>query len=74
MLNHIAIRRNVAPNDGIFSFDYSKWESTLPTGTVDHGVERVYEEVVIFARVFLECLVLKMISFLKCSYQNGKSR
>ncbi|XP_073147034.1 uncharacterized protein [Henckelia pumila] len=44
MLNHIAIRRNVAPTDGMFSFDISKCESTLPTGTVDHSVERVYEE------------------------------
>ncbi|KZV41593.1 hypothetical protein F511_15362 [Dorcoceras hygrometricum] len=44
MLNHIAIRRNVAPNDGKFSFDISKCESTLSAGTLDHSVERVYEE------------------------------
>ncbi|XP_075501040.1 uncharacterized protein LOC142539450 isoform X2 [Primulina tabacum] len=52
MFNHIAIRRNVAPNDGMFSFEISKCESALPTGTVDHSVEQLpkWEEPVGVAR------------------------
>lgn len=45
MLNKEAIRLDVAPKDGNFGFDISECEAKLPAGTVDHSVERVYEEV-----------------------------
>lgn len=45
MLNSLAIRDNVAPKDGIFSFDIKQCEAVLPAGTVDNTVEMVYKEV-----------------------------
>lgn len=44
MLNSLAIKPNVAPKDGIFSFDISKCEAELPVGTVDNSVEQIYKE------------------------------
>ncbi|KAK2360327.1 Phosphoglycerate mutase family protein [Trifolium repens] len=44
MFNSIAIRLNVAPKDGNFSFDISELEAMLPAGTVDNNVEMVYKE------------------------------
>ncbi|CAI8612421.1 unnamed protein product [Vicia faba] len=45
MLNTIAIRVNVAPEDGKFSFDISQLETIFPNGTVDNNnVEMVYKE------------------------------
>ncbi|KAK8479928.1 hypothetical protein V6N11_014289 [Hibiscus sabdariffa] len=45
MLNTLAIRRDVAPKDGIFHFDVPKLEALLPSGTLDPTVEPVYKEV-----------------------------
>lgn len=45
MMNREAIRPNVAPKDGNFSFNISELEGLLPAGTVDHNVEKVYPEV-----------------------------
>ncbi|KAJ6940164.1 hypothetical protein NC651_006333 [Populus alba x Populus x berolinensis] len=44
MLNREAIRSDCAPKDGNFGFNISKLEAMLPTGTVDHAVKPVYEE------------------------------
>ncbi|XVE74083.1 hypothetical protein DITRI_Ditri11bG0170700 [Diplodiscus trichospermus] len=44
MLNRQAIRLDVAPKDGIFRFDVPQLEALLPSGTLDHTVERVYKE------------------------------
>ncbi|CAK8541316.1 unnamed protein product [Lathyrus sativus] len=45
MLNTIAIRINVAPKDGNFSFDISQLETMFPNGTVDNNhVDMVYKE------------------------------
>ncbi|XP_073157029.1 uncharacterized protein [Henckelia pumila] len=44
MLNSRAIKPNVAPKDGIFSFDISNCEAELPAGTVDNSVEQIYKE------------------------------
>ncbi|KAG6434481.1 hypothetical protein SASPL_106118 [Salvia splendens] len=44
MMNSLAIRPNVAPKDGIFSFDISQCESVLPAGTIDNTTEMVYKE------------------------------
>nr|GMC82838.1 Ubiquitin-associated and SH3 domain-containing protein [Ipomoea batatas] len=44
MLNRQAIRANVAPKDGDFKFNISECEAQLPTGTIDHSAERVYEK------------------------------
>ncbi|KAL0411748.1 UNVERIFIED_CONTAM: hypothetical protein Slati_3764500 [Sesamum latifolium] len=44
MLNSLAIRDNVAPKDGIFSFDINQCEAVLPAGTVDNTVEMVYKQ------------------------------
>lgn len=44
MLNREAIRPNVAPKDGNFSFNISELEGLLPAGTVDQNVEKVYPE------------------------------
>ncbi|XP_022756954.1 uncharacterized protein LOC111304566 isoform X2 [Durio zibethinus] len=43
MLNRKAIRRDVAPKDGIFRFDVPQLEALLPSGTLDRSV-RVYKE------------------------------
>jgi len=45
MLNREAIRSDCAPKDGNFGFNISELEAMLPTGTVDHAVKPVYEEV-----------------------------
>lgn len=45
MINSIAIRINVAPKDGNFSFDVSELEAMLPSRTMDNNVEMVYKEV-----------------------------
>ncbi|XWS77296.1 hypothetical protein CRYUN_Cryun01aG0249000 [Craigia yunnanensis] len=52
MLSRAAIRLDVAPKDGIFCFDVPQLEALLPSGTLDHTVERVYKEV-----VFAVCLI-----------------
>lgn len=44
MMNSIAIKPDVAPKDGIFSFDISNCEAQLPAGTVDNSVEQIYKE------------------------------
>ncbi|EEF50287.1 conserved hypothetical protein [Ricinus communis] len=44
MLNTQAIRHDVAPKDGKFSFNISELEALLPSGTVDHTVKPVYQE------------------------------
>ncbi|XP_055962408.1 uncharacterized protein LOC126687960 [Mercurialis annua] len=44
MLNTQAIRHDVAPRDGNFSFNISELEALLPPGSVDHTVEPVYPE------------------------------
>ncbi|XP_057805512.1 uncharacterized protein LOC131020610 [Salvia miltiorrhiza] len=44
MMNSLAIRPNVAPKDGIFSFDTSQCKSVLPAGTIDNSTEMVYKE------------------------------
>ncbi|KAG8363428.1 hypothetical protein BUALT_Bualt19G0021600 [Buddleja alternifolia] len=44
MMNSLAIRSNVAPEDGIFSFDISQCEAVLPAGTIDNTVEMVYKK------------------------------
>ncbi|KAF9687684.1 hypothetical protein SADUNF_Sadunf02G0118700 [Salix dunnii] len=44
MLNREAIGRDCAPKDGNFGFNISELEAMLPTGTVDHDVKPVYEE------------------------------
>ncbi|KZV31584.1 hypothetical protein F511_13524 [Dorcoceras hygrometricum] len=44
MLNSRAIKPESAPKDGIFSFDISKCEAELPSGTVDTSVEPIYKE------------------------------
>ncbi|XAR54173.1 hypothetical protein NMG60_11029195 [Bertholletia excelsa] len=43
MLNTEAIRPDVAPKNGNFNFNISELEAVLPAGTVDHSVERVYQ-------------------------------
>ena len=45
MLNSEAIRPNVAPKDGKFSFNISELAAMLPAGTVDYSAEKVYSEV-----------------------------
>ena len=47
MMNSLAVRPNVAPKDGIFSFDISQCESVLPAGTIDNTTEMVYKEVIL---------------------------
>ncbi|XP_075475273.1 uncharacterized protein LOC142506022 [Primulina tabacum] len=44
MMNSRAIKPDVAPKDGIFSFDISNCEAELPAGTVDNSVEQIYKE------------------------------
>ncbi|CAN1188563.1 hypothetical protein LINPERPRIM_LOCUS35464 [Linum perenne] len=44
MLNTEAIRKDCAPQNGDFGFNIPELEALLPTGTVDHTVQRVYEE------------------------------
>ncbi|XVF79790.1 hypothetical protein PTKIN_Ptkin15bG0017900 [Pterospermum kingtungense] len=44
MLSSEAIRPDVAPKDGIFTFDVPQLEAMLPSGTVDRTVEPVYQE------------------------------
>ncbi|XP_057492310.1 uncharacterized protein LOC130777884 isoform X2 [Actinidia eriantha] len=44
MLNREAIRPNVAPKDGKFSFNISELAAMLPAGTVDHSAQKVYSE------------------------------
>ncbi|XVF33582.1 hypothetical protein REPUB_Repub17cG0180500 [Reevesia pubescens] len=44
VLRSEAIRLDVAPKDGIFSFDVPQLEALLPSGTLDLSVERVYKE------------------------------
>lgn len=48
MMNSLAIRSNVAPKDGIFSFDISQCKSVLPAGTIDNSTEMVYKEVLLY--------------------------
>ncbi|KAL8542715.1 hypothetical protein ACS0TY_003552 [Phlomoides rotata] len=43
MMNSLAIRDNVAPENGIFSFDISKCKFVLPAGTINNA-EMVYKE------------------------------
>jgi len=45
MMSRAAIRLDVVPKDGNWSFDIPKIEALLPTGTVDKNVKRVYEKV-----------------------------
>ncbi|KAL3833084.1 hypothetical protein ACJIZ3_007820 [Penstemon smallii] len=44
MLNLRAIRPDVAPKDGIFSFDISQCEAVLPAETIDNTHKQVYKE------------------------------
>ncbi|XP_010544584.1 PREDICTED: uncharacterized protein LOC104817198 [Tarenaya hassleriana] len=44
MLNTVAIRRELAPKDGIFGFNVSDLEAMFPDGMVDHNVDRIYKE------------------------------
>ncbi|XP_021748885.1 uncharacterized protein LOC110714641 [Chenopodium quinoa] len=44
MLCREAIRPEYAPKDGVFHFNISELEAMLPAGTVDHTVERIYQE------------------------------
>ncbi|KAK4416054.1 hypothetical protein Salat_2712800 [Sesamum alatum] len=44
MLNSLAIRDNVAPKDGMFSFDINQCQAVFPAGTVDNTVEMVYKQ------------------------------
>lgn len=44
MLNKEAIRLEMAPKDRDFGFNIAECEAKLPVGTVDHSVERVYQE------------------------------
>ncbi|KAL5862282.1 hypothetical protein ACOSQ3_003563 [Xanthoceras sorbifolium] len=44
MLNRQAIKLDIAPKDGDFGFNITELEALLPSGTVDHSVTRVYEE------------------------------
>ncbi|KAL7125914.1 hypothetical protein ABFS83_14G148600 [Erythranthe nasuta] len=44
MMNNLAIRANVAPKDGIFTFDISQCQAVLPAGTIDTSAEMVYKE------------------------------
>lgn len=44
MMNSRAIKPDVAPKDGIFSFDISNCEAELLAGTVDNAVEQIYKE------------------------------
>jgi hypothetical protein len=53
MINSIAIRLNVAPKDGNFSFDISELEAMLPAGTMDNNVEMVYKEVPYINLIFI---------------------
>lgn len=50
MMNSLAIRPNVSPKDGIFSFDIAQCKSVLPAGTIDNAAEMVYEEVILYQR------------------------
>lgn len=45
MLTSEAIRPKVAPKDLNWGFDIPQLEAILPSGTVDHSIERVYKEV-----------------------------
>lgn len=47
MMNSLAIRPNVSPKDGIFSFDLAQCKSVLPGGTIDNAPEMVYKEVIL---------------------------
>ncbi|XP_042503385.1 uncharacterized protein LOC122080648 [Macadamia integrifolia] len=44
VLSKEAITSNLTPKDGNWGFDISKLEKMLPAGTVDHSIERVYQE------------------------------
>ncbi|GMH17213.1 hypothetical protein Nepgr_019054 [Nepenthes gracilis] len=44
VLNNFAIRHKVAPMDGDFRFNIPALEAMLPDGTVDHTVDRIYQE------------------------------
>lgn len=58
MLNTTAIRLPMAPVDGNFTFNISECEATLPSGTVDHTVEPVYQKVAI-VRIICFYAILK---------------
>ena len=45
MLNTRAIGEEFTPKDGIWFPEVSKLEALLPAGTIDHSVERIYQEV-----------------------------
>ncbi|XP_010258828.1 PREDICTED: uncharacterized protein LOC104598455 isoform X2 [Nelumbo nucifera] len=44
IIGKAAIRPALAPKDGDFGFNIPELEEMLPTGTVDHSVERVYQQ------------------------------
>ncbi|CAN0920015.1 hypothetical protein LINGRAHAP2_LOCUS31789 [Linum grandiflorum] len=44
MLNLEAIKKDCAPENGDFGFNIPELEALLPAGTVDHTVQRVYEQ------------------------------
>lgn len=56
MMNSRAIKPDVAPKDGIFSFDISNCEAQLPAGMVDDSVEQIYKEVFISYDFYLNFL------------------
>jgi hypothetical protein len=86
MINSIAIRLNVAPKDGNFSFDISELEAMLPAGTMDNNVEMVYKEVPYINLIFILIFHINFIivNFLEAnenlfylinlSYLSGKSQ
>jgi hypothetical protein len=86
MINSIAIRLNVTPKDGNFSFDISELEAMLPAGTMDNNIEMVYKEVPYINLIFILIFHINFIivNFLEAnenlfylinlSYLSGKSR
>lgn len=62
MMNSLAIRPNVSPKDGIFSFDVAQCKSVLPGGTIDNAPEMVYKEVILY-QCFVRFLACTIFSF-----------
>jgi hypothetical protein len=61
MINSIAIRLNVAPKDGNFSFDISELEAMLPARNVDNNVEMVYKEVLYINLILILIFILILL-------------
>ncbi|KAG1354411.1 putative phosphoglycerate mutase family protein [Cocos nucifera] len=54
MLNTRAIGDEFTPKDGIWFPEVSKLEALLPAGTIDHSVERIYQEMPRWAESVLD--------------------